>query len=71
MRILKRVEICQIAANMDDQGDNRLSLGEVEVVLKSQVRETCKEIGEKMMKMETLQEFHALRVKLIQGEMPE
>ena len=39
--------------------------------LEAQARESYKEIGEKMMTMASLSEFHNLRMKLIQGEMPE
>ena len=31
--------------------------------------DTLKEVGDEMMKMSTLQEFHALRVRLIQGKL--
>jgi len=38
-------------------------------VAKAQRVETLKEVGDEMMKMSTLQEFHALRVRLIQGKL--
>ena len=33
--------------------------------------DTLTEVGDEMMKMSTLQEFHALRVRLIQGKLEE
>ena len=32
-------------------------------------KKALKEVGDEMMKMSTLQEFHALRVRLIQGKL--
>ena len=66
MKILNRSEICRIADNMHDR-EYRLSLSEVEAILKVQARETCKEIGRKMMRRS---DWEAMRVKLINGEMP-
>ena len=34
-------------------------------------KKALKEVGDEMMKMSTLQEFHALRVRLIQGKLEE
>ena len=40
-------------------------------ICKAQAKLTRKEVGDEMMKMSTLQEFHALRVRLIQGKLEE
>ena len=48
---------------------------DIESTLKAQAEltesDTLKEVGDEMMKMSTLQEFHALRVRLIQGKLEE
>jgi len=62
MRLLNPTEIRQAIEAEPD----RLA---GEVLIEEQAKLTLKEVGEGMMKMSTLQEFHALRVRLIQGKL--
>ena len=64
MRLLNPTEIRQAIEAEPD----RLA---GEVLIEEQAKLTLKEVGDEMMKMSTLQEFHALRVRLIQGELEE
>jgi len=64
MRLLNPTEIRQAIEAEPD----RLA---GEVLIEAQAVETLKEVGDEMMKMSTLQEFHALRVRLIQGKLEE
>ena len=67
MRLLTDEEIDRCQDNMD--------LADIlaceHAIAKAQAVETLKEVGDEMMKMSTLQEFHALRVRLIQGKLEE
>ena len=64
MRLLNPTEIRQAIEAEPD----RLA---GEVLIEAQAKLTLKEVGQTMMKMSTLQEFHALRVRLIQGKLEE
>jgi len=64
MRLLNPTEIRQAIEAEPD----RLA---GEVLIEEQAKLTLKEVGDEMMKMSTLQEFHALRVRLIQGKLEE
>ena len=64
MRLLNPTEIRQAIEAEPD----RLA---GEVLIEDQAKLTLKEVGDEMMKMSTLQEFHALRVRLIQGKLEE
>jgi len=64
MRLLNPTEIRQAIEAEPD----RLA---GEVLIEAQAKLTLKEVGDEMMKMSTLQEFHALRVRLIQGKLEE
>ena len=64
MRLLNPTEIRQAIAAEPD----RLA---GEVLIEAQAKKTLKEVGDKMMTLSTLQEFHALRVRLIQGKLEE
>ena len=62
MRLLNPTEIRQaIEADPD-----RLA---GEVLIEAQDKKTLKEVGQTMMTLSTLQEFHDLRVRLIQGKL--
>ena len=41
----------------------------VDALADAAYKKALKEVGDEMMKMSTLQEFHALRVRLIQGKL--
>jgi len=64
MRLLNPTEIRQAIEAEPD----RLA---GEVLIEAQDKKTLKKVGDEMMKMSTLQEFHALRVRLIQGKLEE
>jgi len=64
MRLLTKEEIRQAIEAEPD----RLA---GELLIEAQAKKTLKEVGDKMMTLSTLQEFHALRVRLIQGKLEE
>ena len=70
MRLLKMDAISD-ATGMVYAGRDDPDYQGVRAACIAQRAETLKEVGDEMMKMSTLQEFHALRVRLIQGKLEE
>ena len=61
----------QLAEEFDNARELKAQIEQCDKCLAITESDTLKEVGDEMMKMSTLQEFHALRVRLIQGKLEE